>query len=315
MCAWLITKWFGTFIVDNSKVIAYKLFPKVPSQIAERLKKIDNNEILEEEKELAAGLSEGIYVTTERLLPLGKLSSVEFVSLVPEQYSYSYELLQASSIELAKSQLKEKIYEDQDIIQAVRANEEIIKAKNLFLERFREWYGHHFPTCNFEIAPREFVTKRELRAKLGDKEFDSLANLAATILSLDNLERSLESYIDDKITKLAPNLAEVATPILAAKLIAASGGLHRLSVLPASTIQLLGAEKALFRALRKGARTPKYGLIFQHPKISQAPVEQRGKLARWLGNKIAIAARLDYFSKKEAFLSFRKRKKPFRERK
>ncbi|MEW6069127.1 MAG: hypothetical protein AB1485_00770 [Candidatus Thermoplasmatota archaeon] len=292
---YLITKWFGTFIIENSKVIAYKLFPKTPSQIAERLKKIANNEILEEEKELMAAEGKEIYITSGRLLPLGKLCTGEFVSLAPEQYGYSYELLQASSVELAGSQLKEKIHEELDIIQAVKTNEEVIKVKNLFLERFREWYCYRFPTSEF----RETLVGDFARAKFGE-EFDALQSIATTILALEKLGSALENYITDKTLQIAPNLAKVATPLLAAKLIASSGGLHKLSVLPASTIQLLGAEKALFKALRKGAKTPKYGLIFQHPKIFQASVEQRGKLARALGNKIALAARVDYFSKKKA---------------
>jgi nucleolar protein 56 len=76
---------------------------------------------------------------------------------------------------------------------------------------------------------------------------------------------------------------------------AKAGGLDRLAVLPASTIQILGAEKALFRALRTGSRPPKHGILFQHQEVHMAPKWQRGKIARTLANKIAIAARVDYY--------------------
>ncbi|MEM0320545.1 MAG: hypothetical protein QXS67_03955, partial [Candidatus Nezhaarchaeales archaeon] len=92
------------------------------------------------------------------------------------------------------------------------------------------------------------------------------------------------------------NLKELIGPVLGARLIALAGGLERLAKLPASTIQLLGAEKALFRALRTGSKPPKHGVIFQYPEIHRSPKWQRGKIARALAGKIAIAARVDFFT-------------------
>jgi nucleolar protein 56 len=94
---------------------------------------------------------------------------------------------------------------------------------------------------------------------------------------------------------MAPNIASVAGPVLAAKLISKAGGMRKLAKLPASTVQVLGAEKALFRALRKGAKPPKHGMIFEHPLINQAPRNLRGRLARLLASKITIASRVDAF--------------------
>jgi nucleolar protein 56 len=87
----------------------------------------------------------------------------------------------------------------------------------------------------------------------------------------------------------------VAGATIGARLIAKAGGLDRLARLPASTVQVLGAEKALFRALRTGARPPKHGILFQHDAVHTAPKWQRGKIARALANKIAIAARIDFY--------------------
>jgi nucleolar protein 56 len=95
--------------------------------------------------------------------------------------------------------------------------------------------------------------------------------------------------------RIAPNVTDVAGATIGARLMAKAGGLDRLAVLPASTIQILGAEKALFRALRTGARPPKHGILFQHQEVHLAPKWQRGKIARTLANKIAIAARVDYY--------------------
>jgi nucleolar protein 56 len=94
---------------------------------------------------------------------------------------------------------------------------------------------------------------------------------------------------------VAPNVKELLTAAVGARIISKAGSLARLATLPASTIQILGAEKALFRALKTGARPPKHGLLFQHPLIHSAPKWQRGKIARAVASKVAIAARIDYY--------------------
>jgi nucleolar protein 56 len=104
---------------------------------------------------------------------------------------------------------------------------------------------------------------------------------------------------------VAPNVKELLTAAVGARIIAKAGSLARLATLPASTIQVLGAEKALFRALKTGARPPKHGILFQHPLIHSAPKWQRGKIARAVASKVAIAARIDYYrhSGKDADIS------------
>jgi nucleolar protein 56 len=99
--------------------------------------------------------------------------------------------------------------------------------------------------------------------------------------------------------EIAPNLESIAGATIGARLIAKSGGLKELANLPASTIQVLGAEKALFKHLKYGTKPPKHGILFQHPLVHSAPKWQRGKIARLLANKISIAARADYFSQKD----------------
>ena len=94
---------------------------------------------------------------------------------------------------------------------------------------------------------------------------------------------------------LAPNLKNILTAIIGARLIAKAGSLLKLAQMPSSTIQIIGAEKALFRALKTGARPPKHGLLFQHPSVNSAPKWQRGKIARALSAKIAIAVRIDVY--------------------
>jgi len=120
-------------------------------------------------------------------------------------------------------------------------------------------------------------------------------SLAALAIQLGSLRDGLNGYVESQMKKVAPNVAEIAGATIGARLMAKAGGLDRLAILPASTIQILGAEKALFRALRTGARPPKHGILFQHQAVHTAPKWQRGKIARTLANKIAIAARVDYY--------------------
>jgi nucleolar protein 56 len=110
------------------------------------------------------------------------------------------------------------------------------------------------------------------------------------------MRKTLAERVDRILDEMAPNLKALAGPTISARLISLAGGLEELARLPSSTIQVLGAEKALFRALRTGARPPKHGIIFQHPLLHQAPRWQRGKIARALAGKISIAAKVDVFS-------------------
>jgi nucleolar protein 56 len=95
---------------------------------------------------------------------------------------------------------------------------------------------------------------------------------------------------------VAPNIKDILGSTIGARMIAKVGGLDKLAVLPASTIQVLGAEKALFRALKTGTRPPKHGILFQHSLVHSSPRWQRGKIARVLATKVALAARVDAYS-------------------
>ncbi len=119
--------------------------------------------------------------------------------------------------------------------------------------------------------------------------------------SLKSLRRKVEKEIEDVVEKVAPNLHSILGGVIAARLLEKAGSLKRLAEIPASTIQIIGAEKSLYKAIarmKKGkkARVPKHGVIFQHPYVRTLPKKKRGKMARFMAAKVAIAARIDYFS-------------------
>jgi nucleolar protein 56 len=137
-------------------------------------------------------------------------------------------------------------------------------------------------------------------ADLGDEDLNQIQSMCKHVLELYGVRQSLENYVDSVMEEVAPNTKAIAGSLLGARLIAIAGGLMNLAKLPASTMQVLGAEKALFRSLKTKARPPKHGIIFQHPLIHDAKRWQRGKIARALAGKLTIAARVDAFSGKYA---------------
>ena len=216
------------------------------------------------------------------------------------------------------------------IVQAVETLDDLDKTLNLFANRIREWYGLHFPELSRIInnhetyaklvrdlgerknfseenlrktsLPKEKINKvvkaaqTSMGANLRDDDIDKIQILCSQYMNLLTARRKIEGYLKEMMKEEAPNLSAIAGPILGAKLIAIAGGLENLAKMPSSTIQVLGAEKALFRSLRTGARPPKHGVLFQHVLVHGSKRSLRGKISRALAGKIAIAARTDIFS-------------------
>lgn len=246
------------------------------------------------------------------------------------------------AIKYSSSRVKEASEKlDLHIIQSINAMDELDKIINTIGSRMREWYGLHFPeldnliqslTAYAEIVTRsglreninreileisgiqdkkaEIIMDAARRSKGGDmtqKNIAMVKKLADEVISQSELRRILSDHIEFAMETVAPNIKAMLTASVGARIIAKAGSLSRLAVLPASTIQVLGAEKALFRALKTGTRPPKHGLLFQHPLIHAAPKWQRGKIARALASKVAIAARIDVYRHAEKDLSISKR--------
>ena len=238
--------------------------------------------------------------------------------------------LREFAINLSSSRVKEASEKlDLHIIQSINALDELDKIINTVGARMREWYGLHFPELDNLVSSllvyAQIVSKAGLReniiveilqsiglpekkievildaakrSKGGDMTLENLAivkRLADEVIAQSDLRRVLADHIEVAMETVAPNVKELLTAAVGARIISKAGSLARLATLPASTIQILGAEKALFRALKTGARPPKHGLLFQHPLIHSAPKWQRGKIARAVASKVAISARIDYY--------------------
>jgi nucleolar protein 56 len=223
---------------------------------------------------------------------------------------------------------------DNMIIQAIALLDQLDKDVNLFSMRIREWYGYHFPELvkivpdNYEYArAARFIGAKEsltadklpdLAALLGDdttraqnvidaavgsmgsilSDIDMLniSAFATRVVSIADYRKSLTSYLAEKMNQVAPSLTALLGERIGARLISHAGSLTNLSKYPASTVQILGAEKALFRALKTKGNTPKYGLIYHSSFIGRAGPKHKGRISRFLANKCSIASRIDCFS-------------------
>ncbi len=223
---------------------------------------------------------------------------------------------------------KESLRRDRMIIHAVNTVDDLTNMFNLVSERVVEWYGVHFPELEelvrdhyqylslvANIGQRDSFTPENLehlsekrrehiisqaRASIGGEihpiDLTQVQDHAQLGLEMKRYQRQLENYIDNLMEQVAPNIKALVGTMLGSKLIAKAGGLETLARMPSSRIQVLGAEKAVFLHLRHGSKPPKHGLIYQDARIHGAPKYLRGKIARAIANKLAVAARLDYFS-------------------
>jgi len=132
-------------------------------------------------------------------------------------------------------------------------------------------------------------------ASYEDKDLRPLQDMAQRTLDLYEERENLDSWIEREMGRVAPNMKAIVGSAIAARLIALAGGLREIAMKPASTVQLLGAEKALFRALKTGAKPPKHGIIYQMPEIHGCPWWQRGNISRAIAGRLTIAARIDFF--------------------
>mgnify|MGYP001586919297 CR=1 FL=1 len=218
------------------------------------------------------------------------------------------------NLELTKNDVKNSVNDDTLIMQSINAIEELDKAANLLAKRLREWYGLYNPEFsraveNHEKFVEEIIDKeknellKELRISPSDsigadfeqEDLEPIKKLTHQIYDLYQLKKSQVDYISVLMDELCPSLKAVCGALIGAKLIEHAGSLKRLAEMPASTVQVLGAEKALFRHMKTGAKPPRHGVIVHHPLIAKAPDKMHGKIARALADKISIAAKVDYF--------------------
>jgi nucleolar protein 56 len=221
---------------------------------------------------------------------------------------------------------------DVAIKNTIDAIDEIDKSINLLAMRLSDWYATYDPLLPTVVDEHEVFAQillemsegaldkkalsrynvdqsklhgmddsvlQGLRTTMPPDDAEAIRALAKAVASLMSTRSELEEHVTDLMSEIAPNLSALAGPLIGARLISLAGSLETLARKPSSTVQVYGAEKALFRSLRTGTDPPKHGIIFQVPSINNAPYWQRGKIARALAGKLAIAAKVDAYSDRD----------------
>merc|ERR1712217_18341 len=223
--------------------------------------------------------------------------------------------------------------QDKPIINTIALLDNLDKNINTFAMRVREWYAWHFPeltkivtdnivyaqvsriirvrddfkqeklpelaeVCGSEDVAAEIskAMKMSMGRDIVGMDMQNIDHFANEVVKLANMRKTLHTYLKAKMDLVAPNLCSLVGETIGARLISHAGSLTNLAKYPASTVQILGAEKALFRALKTKGNTPKYGLIFHSTFIGRAQQKNKGRISRYLANKCSIASRIDCFS-------------------
>lgn len=215
---------------------------------------------------------------------------------------------------------------DTMVVQAIGLLDDLDKEINIYAMRVKEWYGWHFPemgkiitdnlayakvirimgfrtnaqTSDFsEVLPEEIeetlkaAAEISMGTEISETDIEHIFSLCDQVISMTTYRAQLYSYLQNRMAAIAPNLTALVGELVGARLISHAGSIMNLAKHPASTVQILGAEKALFRALKTKHDTPKYGLIYHSSLVGQAPAKLKGKMARMVATKAALSIRLD----------------------
>jgi nucleolar protein 56 len=279
---------YYTLYSKNAKT-AVEQFDEIPKELADALKGYD----IIEDKVAQTFLRKKF---RELALSLGFADSSEEL----DRFLSEFCLL------ISQKSLKGAIGRDKLIIQSSNALEDLNKIYNLLQERLYEWFSLHYP----ELKQRDIAKlvaqygrrenfpnfKFSLGVDLNESDEAILREYAKFVEHASIQKRAMEKYIKEAVKEVSPNLSAIIDPLLGANLMALAGSLEKLAKMPASTIQLLGAEKALFRHLHNKGKSPKYGILYNSSIIQNAKPENRGKVARVISSKIMLAARIDFYS-------------------
>ena len=213
--------------------------------------------------------------------------------------------------EEAIREYSENNVEEQSLLRGLANYDLYQKQFNTFFEYLKDWYSLHNSQKYDELKKDsykyvKFISESEINQLEKDiylskglqrEDLIQIKSLATTLIAIYSNSSKLENFLTKKVKDLYPNLVNILGPILTVRFLNQAHSLKRLSSLPASTLQLFGAENAMFKHLKFGKASPKYGLLYLHPLMSTLNPNQKGKLARCMADKISLASRFDYAKK------------------
>jgi len=271
-----ITTWFGTLDAESEEVS----LGGRSDEMAERLMGIS-------EDEASSGFEgQGVSVRGDGgvvQLDLRAIALEGGLFRDDEEYNAA---LRSTALDLVRKKLRASAGAEAELLQTIEALDDLNEVINRLEERLYEWS---------RLSDDRRLRGRALAESLSGEE-GSIGILARSVRELYEARESVQMSLETATAQIAPNLSNLAGPLIAARMISRAGGLKRLSEMPASAIQVMGAEKALFKHLRGKAPSPKHGMIYRHPAVMGTTRRLRGRAARALAAKLAIAARIDRYS-------------------
>jgi nucleolar protein 56 len=302
--AYIFLNAFGIFAIEEGKIIKHKIFddPEEAARIVIECK--ESEELNDLEKEFIKDLKEVIFTYPKKGFKFEEKDFSEIVLNFLKGKDINEFLIKFSDFYNIFKSRKEKDRIAIGLITLIEENEKII---NSMFERLRNFYSIYYPEFVIKESNEKILNKilenpkreeKSLGIDFSEEEFRICKEYANLIKELIELNKKFEKRLEEIIKEIAPNLYEIAGYKLAAKLIKGAGSLEKLAKMASSAIQLLGAEKALFRFLRGKGKPPKHGYIFLHPLVNQAPKKLRGKISRALASQLSKAAKIDYFSRR-----------------
>jgi len=319
----------GVFALDSDKdIVECSTFPKDADKILDKLESLEEGEVVEELEELLESLKTENIVTDLPLDPEGfsvevhdETSANEYIknnlrkiskkSGFVENDSEFNEVIRDVQILRTRDKIKSSVEKDKVVAQAVSALQDLRRVSNELSERLQEWYGIYYPELELEENEKYAELVAELESRKDFKDFEgsmgidldridieAMRGFARQLKGIFKQREDLKDYLENVMDDIAPNLTHIIGAEMAAQLISLAGSLKKLARMPSSKIQLLGAEKALFRHLKGGGKPPKHGIIYNHPYIQQTPDDKRGKAARTIASTLMMAARTDQYTGK-----------------
>ena len=293
----IASAWHGAYLIDGTTILREARAPLEMDALVDGERRRLSGTTTEEEERLLATRGEERWSTRDRRLVREGIV-YDRSAPGPPEVAVDPTIHRSALLRQAERALEQAWDPSVHVEEAVRALRDLDRAANLLGERLTSWAARDVPELEGQAplsvaqalldrpetptSPREDPTALRARRQLAELQ-----------LHLAQVRSAVDGAVRASVPVHAPNLNHLLGPELAARLVAQAGGLDRLAHLPASTVQVLGAERAFFEHLRGRAPPPRYGLLFLHAAIQSAPRAQRGKLARALAAKVAIAARLD----------------------